>query len=338
MAIDWWDHRKLGRDIEKCTSLVRMFSEITDVRSKEMPKAQLYHLVTALIELQLWGKETTFSRIYNIHGAIPMVNFIEDFKPKKITLLEAIRRFSNPEVIKITKKGNSTFFKVGKLEEYNRKEWTSEEEQIILEIISLRELFGSQTYAILGLSNPSSLEGSISWLEKQAIDNLKKCAGAVAESKSRSEINRQLRDCAKFVKSALDKVMAYREICPQIKEHFENRGITLPIDLSFHNLKSLETEFYLKREEISELRHIAFSKFGIGRSDRDRSHIPDIVGFDETDIASFFEYVELTLSREGVCTLEEYLTIQANEALSEFDKNIFKLLLEMARNVRYYDE
>ena len=332
MAMCWPDRKKLERDFEKCGSLIQMYSEVIDSRDKEIPKAQLYHLITALIELKLWGEETTFRRIYNIHGAIPMVNYVEDSKHRKTTLLEAIMQYNNPGVIEIVKKGNNTLFRIGRLKEYGQEKWTPEEEEIIREIISLREQFGSQTYAILGLSRPSSLEGSILWLQKQTIDSLRRCTRAV-EHKGNSETNKRLRDSAKFVKSALDKINAYREICPQIREYLKESGIDIFTDLSFPNLESLEKEFRVRREEISELRHIAFSKFGIGRPDRDRSHVSDIAKLDEEDISNFFEYVELTLSKKDVYPLRRYLEIQAKEASSEFDKNIFKLLLVITREV-----
>lgn len=334
MAICWPDKRNLEKDLERCVSLIHMYSEATDSRDKEIPKAQLYHLITALIELHLWGEDTAFSRIYNIHGAIPMVNYVEDSKRRKTTLPEAIALYSNPGMIETAKKGNNTFFRMRRVREHNQRHWTSDEERIICEIISLRKQFGGQTYAILGLSKPSSLKSSISWLEKQTIDCLKKCTRAV-ESKGKSETNRRLRDCAKYVKSALDKIEAYRKICPQMMEHLEKKGIELSIDLSFPDLKVLEKEVRVKREEISELRHIAFFTFGIGRPDRDRSHITDIGKLDETDVSDFFEYVELSLSKEEVHSLERYLEIQVKEASSEFDKNIFKVLLAMARKVGY---
>ena len=338
MTTHWDDQRKLERDIEKCVSLIQMYSEIADSGKKEMPKAQLYHLVTALLGFLLWGDETTISRVHNIHGAIPMLSFFEGSKYRKITLLEAIKNYGDPKVIEITKKGKNTFFKVGKLGEYNQKKWTSEEEKIIREIIYLREKFGSQTYAILGLSNPQFLEDSILWLEKQAIDSLRKCTKAVSESGSKSEINRRLRDCAKFVRSALDKIKAYQEIYPQIEENLEKKGIFLPIDLSFPDLESLEKVLCLRREEISELRHIAFSRFRIGKPDRDSSHIGDISNLDEADIAEFFEYVELILSKEEAYPLEKYLEIQVIETSSEFDKSVFELLLAMVKNMRWYNE
>jgi hypothetical protein len=338
MEMDRRDQKKLRMDISRCVSLIKMYSEITDSRGKEMPKAQLYHLITALIGLKLWSGETTFSRIYNIHGAIPMVNFIDSSNRRKTTLLDAVKYSADPKAIEITKKGKNTFFKVGELGRYDQDNWTSEEKRTIREIISLRERFGSQTYAILGLAKPLYIKSSVSWLEKQAIDSLKKCTKAFVESKGKSEVNRRLRDCAKFVKSALDKIKAYREKCPQIKKYFERKRMILPIDLSFSDLEFLEREFCLKREEISELRHIVFLKFGIGRSDRDRSHIYDIGNLGETDISNFFEYVELALSKEETSALEKYLDIQMNEAFSEFDKNIFKLLFAIAQNVRYCNE
>jgi len=338
MSIERDDSAKLEMDIDKCVSLIGMFSEIMNLRVKEAPKSQIYHLITTLIGFQLWGEETTLSRAYNIHGAIPIVDIIEDSKRRKITLPEAIKRFVDPRVIEVVRKGNKTFLRIGKLETSNQRRWSSEEEKIIREIISLRRHFGSQTYAMLGLSNPVFLKDSISWLEKKAIYNLERCKKALEESKSSSEINKGLRDCAKLLKSALDKIEAYGKICPQIKECLEEKGIDLPIELSFPDPESLERSFCLKREEISELRHIFFHKLEIGNPDHDRSHVGDIAKLGEMDIANFFEYVELALSEDEVSALEEYLEIQANEASSKFDKNIFKLLLAMIQNVRYCNE
>lgn len=338
MGIRRCDITRLETDIAKCVSLIESFSKVMNAGDKEISKAQLYHLITALIGFQLWGTETTLSRTYHIHGAIPMVNVVKDSIPRKITLPKAIEQFGESKVIYTTKKGTTTFFKLGRLGEYNQKEWPSEEEETIREIISLRKQFGNQTYAILGLSNPIFLTDSVSWLIEKTINSLEKSTRYINESRSKSEINKELKYSARLVRSALDKIEAYREICPQMKEQLRKNGIDLPIGSDFPGLESLEKVFRSRREEISELRHIAFYKFGIGSPGHDRSHVGDLAELNEMDIADFFEYVELVLSTDEIRDLEKYLKIQVTEASSKFDKSIFKVLLAMAQNGSCYND